>query len=127
MIVGVHIIILYTSEGKIVAEGFGLRSRQREDLQSGMERKTPDYAKNSNSTTLKSAVASYICIANCAILFALGLVLRRPETSATKGDGERNLIGWRTESDWIAEGIRLDGGRNPIGRRTESDRMADGI
>ena len=59
MIVGVHIIILYTSEGKIVAEGFGLRSRQREDLQSGMERKTPDYAKNSNSTTLKSAVGGY--------------------------------------------------------------------
>ena len=59
MIVGVHIIIFYTSEGKIVAEGFGLRSRKQEDLQSGMERKTPDYAKNSNSTTLKSAVGGY--------------------------------------------------------------------
>ena len=31
----------------------------------------------------RNAVASYICIANCAILFALDLVLRRPETSAT--------------------------------------------
>ena len=125
MIVGVHIIILYTSEGKIVAEGFGLRSRQREDLQSGMERKTPDYAKNSNSTTLKSAVASYICIANCAILFALDLVLRRPETSATKGDCVQCPIGWWTESDRMADGIRSDGERNLIGRRTESDRMAD--
>ena len=36
MIVGVHIITLYAGEGKIVAEGFGLRSRKQEDLQSGM-------------------------------------------------------------------------------------------
>ena len=27
----------------------------------------------------------------------------------------------RTESDWMANAIRLDGGRNLIGRRTESD------
>ncbi len=33
----------------------------------------------------------------------------------------------RTESDWMANAIRLDGGRNPIGWRTESDRTADGI
>ena len=26
----------------------------------------------------------------------------------------------RTESDWVANGIRLDGGRNLIGRRTET-------
>ena len=31
---------------------------------------------------------------------------------------ERNPIGRRTESDWMADGIRSDGGRNPIGRRT---------
>ena len=30
-------------------------------------------------------------------------------------DGERNLIGRRTQSDWTANAIRLDGGRNPIG------------
>ena len=53
----------------------------------------------------RNAVASYICIANCAILFALDVVLRRPETSATKGYGERHPIGWRTESDWTADGI----------------------
>ena len=82
----------------------------------------------------RNAVASYICIANCAILFALDLVLRRPETSATKwvaydvqSDGGRNLIGWRTESDRTADGIRSDGGRNLIGWRTRSDRTADGI
>lgn len=28
-----------------------------------------------------------------------------------QSDGERNLIGRRTESDWVAYGIRLDGGR----------------
>ena len=33
-------------------------------------------------------------------------------------DGERNLIGRRTESNRTADGIRLDGGRNPIGRRS---------
>ena len=37
---------------------------------------------------------------------------------------ERNLIGWRTESDRTADGIRSDGERNLIGRRTESDRVA---
>ena len=73
----------------------------------------------------RNAVASYICIANCAILFALDVVLRRPETSATKGDGVRCPIGRRTGSDRMADGIRSDGGRNLIGRRTESDRTAD--
>ena len=34
------------------------------------------------------------------------------------------VIGRRTESDRVADGIRLGGGRNPIGRRTESDRVA---
>ena len=38
---------------------------------------------------------------------------------------ERDLIGRRTRSDWVADGIRSGGGRNPIGRRTESDRAAD--
>ena len=75
----------------------------------------------------RNAVASYICIANCAILFALDVVLRRPETSATKGDGVRCLIGRRTGSDRMADGIRLDGGRNLIGLRTKSDRTANGI
>ena len=37
-----------------------------------------------------------------------------------RSDGERNLIGWRTESDWVADGIRSDGGRKPIGRRVPS-------
>ena len=37
----------------------------------------------------------------------------------------RNLIGRRTESDRVANGIRLDGERNLIGRRTESDRTAN--
>lgn len=33
---------------------------------------------------------------------------------AIGADGERNLIGWRTESDWVAYGIRLDGVRKPM-------------
>ncbi len=44
-----------------------------------------------------------------------------------RSDGERNLIGRRTQSDRTADGIRSGGGRNPIGRRTESDRTANGI
>ena len=32
----------------------------------------------------------------------------------------------RTESDWVANGIRSGGGRYPIGWRTESDWTADG-
>ena len=39
---------------------------------------------------------------------------------------ERNLIGWRTETDRAADGIQSGGERNPIGRRTESDRTAVG-
>ena len=30
---------------------------------------------------------------------------------AIRSGGERNLIGWRTQSDWVANGIRLDGER----------------
>jgi len=41
-------------------------------------------------------------------------------------DGGRNPIGWRTESNQVANGIRSGCGRNPIGRRTESNRAADG-
>ena len=41
-------------------------------------------------------------------------------------DRGRNPIGRRTESDWVANGIRLGGGRKPIGWRTESDWVADG-
>ena len=37
----------------------------------------------------------------------------------------RERIGWRTQSDWTADGIRSDGGQNPIGRRTESDQVAN--
>ena len=37
----------------------------------------------------------------------------------------RKVIVTRTESDRTANGIRLDGERNPIGRRTQSDWMAD--
>ena len=43
------------------------------------------------------------------------------DTHATYG------IVQRTESDWVANGIRSDGGRNLIGWRTESDRTANGI
>ena len=42
-------------------------------------------------------------------------------------DGERNLIGRRTQSDWTADAIRSDGERNPIGRRTQSDWTANAI
>ena len=40
---------------------------------------------------------------------------------------ERRPIGQRTESDRVADGIRLGGGRNLIGWRTESDWTADEI
>ena len=39
-------------------------------------------------------------------------------------DSGRNPIGWRTQSDRVADGIRLGGERKPIGWRTESDRVA---
>ena len=32
----------------------------------------------------------------------------------------RERIGWRTQSDQVADAIRSDGGRNPIGRRTQT-------
>ena len=35
-------------------------------------------------------------------------------------DGERNLIGRRTESNRTADGIQSDGEREPIGRRTRT-------
>ena len=134
---GVHIIILYASERKIAAEVKAFAAGSRRIWSRGCKEKHPTMLKiatDDAKISCRNAVASYICIANYAILFALDLVLRRPETSATKldaydvqSDCVRNPIGRRTESDWTADGIRLDGGRNPIGRRTGSDRMADGI
>ena len=126
---GVHIIILYASERKIAAEVKAFAAESRRIWSRGCKEKHPTMLKiatDDAKISCRNAVASYICIANCAILFALDVVLRRPETSATKGDGGRNLIGLRTKSDRTADGIRSDGGRNPIGRRTESDRTADG-
>ena len=63
----------------------------------------------------------------CYFLNIKSRSLMHRTANATQSDGERNPIGWRTESDRTADGIRLDGGRNLIGRRTEPDRAADGI
>ena len=63
----------------------------------------------------------------CYFLNIKSRSLMHRAANATRLDGERNLIGWRTESDRTADGTRSDGGRNLIGRRTESDRTADGI
>ena len=39
----------------------------------------------------------------------------------------RERIGWRTQSDQVADAIQSDSGRKPIGWRTETNRMADAI
>ena len=52
---------------------------------------------------------------------------RRLIVMGMSSDSGRNPIGWRTQSDRVADAIRLGGGRKPIGWRTESDRVADGI
>ena len=46
--------------------------------------------------------------------------LRRVHTLLMASCSERNLIGWRTESDRTADGIWSGGGRNLIGQRTET-------
>ena len=51
---------------------------------------------------------------------------RRLIVMGVSSDCGRNLIGWRTQSDRVADGIRLGGERKPIGWRTESDRVANG-
>ena len=105
---GVHIIILYASERKIAAEVKAFAAESGRIWSQRCKEKHPTMLKiatDDAKISCRNAVASYICIANCAILFALELVLRRPETSATKGDGVRCLIGRRTESDRIANGI----------------------
>ena len=53
-------------------------------------------------------------------------ILYHRAPNGIRSDGERNLIGRRTQSDRTAYGIRSGGGRNLIGRRTESDRAAYG-
>ncbi len=63
----------------------------------------------------------------CYFLNIKSRSLKHRMADGTQSDGERNLIGRRTESDRTANGTRSDGGRNLIGRRTESDRAADGI
>ena len=105
---GVHIIILYASERKIAAEVKAFAAGSRRIWSRGCKEKHPTMLKiatDDAKISCRNAVASYICIANCAILFALDVVLRRPETFATKGGGVRNLIGRRTESDRTADGI----------------------
>ena len=49
---------------------------------------------------------------------------RRLIVMGVSSDSGRNPIGWRTQSDRVADGIRLGGGRNPIGWRTQSDWVA---
>ena len=105
---GVHIIILYASERKIAAEVKAFAAGSRRIWSRGCKEKHPTMLKiatDDAKISCRNAVASYICIANCAILFALDVVVRRPETFATKGDGVRCLIGRRTESDRIANEI----------------------
>ena len=51
-------------------------------------------------------------------------ILYHRAPNGIQSDGERNLIGLRTESDWTANGIRSGGERNPIGRRTENDDLS---
>ena len=63
----------------------------------------------------------------CYFLNIKSRSLMHRAANATQSDGERNPIGWRTESDRTANGIRSGGERNPIGRRTEPDRTADAI
>ena len=105
---GVHIIILYASERKIAAEVKAFVAESGRICSRGCKEKHPTMLKiatDDAKISCRNAVASYICIANCAILFALDVVLRRPETSATKGYGERHPIGRRTESNRTADGI----------------------
>ena len=49
--------------------------------------------------------------------------------AAQSPQGKRSTYGivQRTESDRMANAIRLDGGRNPIGWRTQSNRTANAI
>lgn len=106
---GVHIIILYASEGEIVAEVKASAAESGRICSRGCKEKHPTMLKiatDDAKISCRNAVASYICIANCAILFALDVVLRRPETSATKGYGERHPIGRRTESDRMADATK---------------------
>ena len=105
---GVHIIILYASERKIAAEVKAFAAESRRIWSRGCKEKHPTMLKiatDDAKISCRNAVASYICIANCAILFALDVVVRRPETFATKGDGVRCPIGRRTESNRTADGI----------------------
>ena len=58
-----------------------------------------------------------ITVAN--IVYNCSLCHRAP--NAVRSDGERNLIGWRTESDRMADGIWSDGERNPITKHDVSE------
>ena len=52
----------------------------------------------------------------CSAIFTVYfLTPSRRTADGIRSDGERNLIGRRTESDRAADGIRLDGGRYPAG------------
>ena len=57
----------------------------------------------------------------------LNFILSHRAPNAIWSDGERNLIGRRTQSDWTANAIRLGGERNLIGRRTVNDGLSSFI
>ena len=137
---GVHIIILYASEGEIVAEVKASAAESGRICSRGCKEKHPTMLKiatDDAKISCRNAVASYICIANCAILFALDVVLRRPETSATfvapivafchrapnavQSDCVRRPIRFRPPSDQIPFAVRSDFVRNPIRFRPPSD------
>ena len=51
------------------------------------------------------------------VTHALSLNINRRAANGICSDGERNLIGRRTESDRTADGIRSDGGRSTMTKR----------
>ena len=73
------------------------------------------------------------CLVGCLIVWLVDCLVGAAETAAPPmraawiWQDAISSYGRRTESDRVADGIRLDGGRNLIGRRTESDWVADGL
>ena len=58
-----------------------------------------------------------ITVAN--VVYNCSLCHRAP--NAVQSGGVRNPIGWRTESDWVADGIRSGCGRNPTTKHDVSE------
>ena len=119
------VLVLYQTGFPVVIKGYSCRLN-------GLSPAFPHHCKHNMLITFCCISVFYMCYQHCQQDNMAFWVVSEYSDCWWKAQlmsscTERRPIGWRTESDRVADGIRSGGVRNLIGRRTESDWAAYGI